>query len=138
MQKNNAQKTATNGVQTWATVVTGNKLASRGMTLSFIAPMIKEGEKIDLLEKEEIEKENDKWKSSIILYLIGNSLTIGAVERFLASQWNFAKKPQIYCHNEDYFVVGFDSLEERNEVLFSGPHTVNNRPAIVKTWSPEF
>lgn len=32
MRKNNAQKTTTNGVQTWASVVTGNKLASRGMT----------------------------------------------------------------------------------------------------------
>lgn len=56
MQKNNAQKTTTNGVQTWASVVTGNKLASRGMTLSFITPMIQKGEKIALLEKKKKSK----------------------------------------------------------------------------------
>lgn len=33
------------GTQSWASVVTGNKMASRGMDLKFIAPSIKEGEK---------------------------------------------------------------------------------------------
>ncbi|KAH0661629.1 hypothetical protein KY284_026560 [Solanum tuberosum] len=27
---------------------------------------------------------------------------------------------------------------ERNEVLYSGPHLLNNRPIIVKVWNPEF
>jgi len=29
-------------------------------------------------------------------------------------------------------------LDDRNEVLYSGPHLLNNRPIIVKVWSPEF
>lgn len=47
-------------------------------------------------------------------------------------------KPQIYYHNEDYFVIRFQNLEERNEVLYSGPHTINNRPVIMKAWTPDF
>lgn len=29
-------------------------------------------------------------------------------------------------------------MEDRNEVIFSGPHTLNNRPIILKTWEPNF
>ncbi|XP_009597118.1 uncharacterized protein LOC107814015 [Nicotiana tabacum] len=60
------------------------------------------------------------------------------MERFLVSQWKFAMKPQIYYHNEDYFVIGFQNLEERNEVLYSRPHTINSRPVIMKAWTPDF
>lgn len=72
------------GIQSWASVVTGNKMASRGMNLQFIVPMIHEGEKIVQLDPEDIE--NEKWSSAIVLYVIVESPTIGAMERFLVSQ----------------------------------------------------
>lgn len=75
---------------------------------------------------------------AIVLYVIDDSLSIGAMERFIVAQGNFKTKPQIYYHNEDYFVTRFDSMEERNEVLYSGPHTINNMPVIMKAWTPNF
>lgn len=52
------QTDANKCVPTWANTVTGNKLASRGMKLDFIAPMIQEREIIVELNQEEIEEEN--------------------------------------------------------------------------------
>ncbi|XP_075081709.1 uncharacterized protein LOC107826912 [Nicotiana tabacum] len=124
--------------QTWANVVGRNKLAMKGMNLQFIAPIIQNGEKIVKLDLEDVEQENEKWSSVIVLYVIGDSPTIGAMERFLSSLGKFLVKPQIYYHNDDYFVIRFSNVEERDQVLYSGPHTVNNRPIIMKAWSADF
>lgn len=29
-------------------------------------------------------------------------------------------------------------MEDRDEVLYSGPYTINNRPIIVKAWAADF
>ncbi|XP_009774916.1 uncharacterized protein [Nicotiana sylvestris] len=41
-------------------------------------------------------------------------------------------------NNKKYFVVKFNSVEDRDAVLMSGPHTIRNKPIIVKAWSPNF
>ncbi|PHU16964.1 hypothetical protein BC332_12659 [Capsicum chinense] len=74
----------------------------------------------------DVEQETEKWRKVIILYVVGDSPTIGALERFIASQWNFAAKPKIYYHNEGFFVVLFKSMEYWDAVLASGHHTLNN------------
>ncbi|XP_019258105.1 PREDICTED: uncharacterized protein LOC109236384 [Nicotiana attenuata] len=50
----------------------------------------------------------------------------------------FSVKPQIYYYNDDYFVIKFSNLEERDQVLYFVPHMVNNRPIIMKAWSAYF
>lgn len=79
-----------------------------------------------------------KWKRTVILYVVGAEPTIAALERFIAGQWNFVAKPEIYYHNEGYYMILFDSIEDRNEVVYSGPHTMNSRPIIVKPWTAHF
>lgn len=69
---------------------------------------------------------------------VGGSPTIGAMERYIASMWNFVAKPRVYFHNDGYFLVKFNSIEDRDEVLYYGPHMMNNKPIIVKVWSAEF
>ncbi|XP_019267285.1 PREDICTED: uncharacterized protein LOC109244618 [Nicotiana attenuata] len=60
------------------------------------------------------------------------------MDRFVNSMGKYSTRPQIYYHNEDYFIIRFSSIEERDQVLYSGPHTINNRPIIMKAWSEEF
>nr|XP_016465755.1 PREDICTED: uncharacterized protein LOC107788589 [Nicotiana tabacum] len=47
-----------NGTQSWANIVAGNKLASRGMNLQYIASMIQDGEKIIKLDLEDVKFPN--------------------------------------------------------------------------------
>ncbi|KAH0724790.1 hypothetical protein KY284_000655 [Solanum tuberosum] len=90
----------------WVNLFNSNRLSAKGMNLSYITPIMKNGEKVIELKKEEIDKATEEWKQALILYVVGESPIIVAMER--------------------------------NEVLYSGPHMLNNRPIIVKVWSPEF
>uniref|UniRef100_M1DNN1 Endonuclease/exonuclease/phosphatase n=1 Tax=Solanum tuberosum TaxID=4113 RepID=M1DNN1_SOLTU len=114
------------------------QLAAKGMTLNFIAPMLQNGEKVVKLCKEEVELETQKWKHALILYVVGVTPTIASLERYITAQWNYITKPTVYYHNDGYFLVRFASLDDRDEVLYSRPHMLNNRPIIAKTWSPDF
>lgn len=100
--------------------------------------MIKNGEKVVELDNTEVDRETTKWKHAIVLYVVGDSPSIGALDRFIISQWNFVTKPKIYFHNDGYFVVKFNNVKDRDDVLMSGPHTIRNKYIIVKAWSPNF
>ncbi|XP_070026139.1 uncharacterized protein [Nicotiana sylvestris] len=108
------------------------------MNLKFIALTIKNGEKIVELDTDEVERETMKWKHAIVLYVVGDSPSIGVLDRFIAAEWNFVTKPKIYFHNDGYFVVKLNSVEDRDVVLMFGLYTIRNKPIIVKAWSPNF
>ncbi|KAK6773645.1 hypothetical protein RDI58_028883 [Solanum bulbocastanum] len=99
---------------------------------------MKSEEKVIELKKEDFDKSIEEWKQALILYVVGESPTIAAMERRIALQVNTVSKPKVYYHNDGYFLVRFANMDDRNEVLYSGPHFLNNRPIIVKIWSPEF
>lgn len=52
---------------------------------------------------ENVEAWNEKWRKVIILYIVGNTPSIGSIERFIASQWNFSAIRKVYYHNEGVF-----------------------------------
>lgn len=96
----------------WANLFQQSNLTGRGIDLAYITPVVKDNAKLVQFQANDVDMETEKWRKTIILYVVGSSPTIGAVKRFVAEQWNFAAKPKIYCHNEGYFVVLFNSLED--------------------------
>ncbi|KAH0706289.1 hypothetical protein KY289_011365 [Solanum tuberosum] len=99
---------------------------------------MKNGEKVIELKKEEIDKPIEELTQSLILYVVGESPTIAAMEGYITLQVNTMSKPKVYYHNDAYFLVRFANMDDRNKVLYSGPHFLDNQPIIVKVWSPEF
>lgn len=122
----------------WASFFNSNRMSAKGMGLNYINPIMRNGEQVIELKKEEIEKSTEEWKQALILYVVGESPTIAAIERCIALQVNTVSKPKVYYHNDGYFLVRLANLDDRNEVLYSGPHMMNNKPIIVKVWSAEF
>ncbi|OIT22967.1 hypothetical protein A4A49_55256 [Nicotiana attenuata] len=102
--------------KTWATLFNGNKFAARGMELKYITPIIVEGELVAQSQQEELDREIGKWKHALIMYVVRNSPTIAAMERFIASNWNYIAKPKVYYHNEGFFLVKFGSIDDKDEV----------------------
>ena len=47
-------------------------------------------------------------------------------------------KPDIFLHEEGYYIIKFKNLSDMNEILYSGPYTINNRPIILKQWCSDF
>lgn len=89
----------------WENLFNGNRLSARGMSISYVAPTMKNGGKMVELNKDEVEKAIEEWKHALILYVVGDSPTIAAVERYITLYVNTASKPKIYDHNDGYFVA---------------------------------
>ncbi|KAK4720322.1 hypothetical protein R3W88_018660 [Solanum pinnatisectum] len=92
--------------------------------------------KVVELCKVEVELETQKWEQVLILYVVGTEPTIATLERYIEA--NYIVKPKVYYHNDGYFLVKFTTLEDRDEVFYAGPHTLNQKPIIVKKWTPNF
>ena len=78
------------------------------------------------------------WTFALIVYVVGHTPSIRMILRHIEKEWNNVAKPQVFLHENGYFVVKFQNIDDRNEILYSGPHMFNNRPMIIKAWSHEF
>ncbi|XP_015060282.1 uncharacterized protein LOC107006173 [Solanum pennellii] len=52
--------------------------------------------------------------------------------------WSSVSKPEVFLHEDGYYLIKFQKIRDMNEILFSGTYTINNRPIILKQWCPEF
>ncbi|KAK4724060.1 hypothetical protein R3W88_026839 [Solanum pinnatisectum] len=116
----------------WVNFFNSNRMSIKGMSLSYVHPVMRSEEQVIKVRKEVVDKATSKWKQALILYVVGESPTITAIERYIALQVNTISKPKVYYHNDDYFLVRFASLDDRNEILYSCPHMLNNKTIIVK------
>ncbi|KAK6796709.1 hypothetical protein RDI58_004410 [Solanum bulbocastanum] len=108
------------------------------MNLNYIPPVIVNGEKVVEILPNDVAQDNEKWATSIVVYVVGTTPSIGAMERFIMGQGIFTNKPIILYHIDGYFVVRFANEEERDMVLCSGSHHLLRRPIIMKPWVSEF
>ncbi|KNA03835.1 hypothetical protein SOVF_205340, partial [Spinacia oleracea] len=126
--------------QTWANIVTGANppLTAKGTSLSFISPTILDGKPVALLDKIDLDKMTNLWDCSIVMYVVGNKPSIGAVIRFIAKEWVNIATPKVFLHDEGYFIFQFSSKKDRDVVLMAGPYSFFNRQVIVKPWAAKF
>ncbi|XP_056695221.1 uncharacterized protein [Spinacia oleracea] len=80
----------------------------------------------------------DKWQASIVMYVVGEFPTIASVKRFMAAVWGDVAQPQVFYHDDGYFLIRFASNKEKNKVVAGGPYTFYGKPVIIKPWSPDF
>lgn len=78
--------------QAWVGLFVQNKMTAQGMNLSYPPPIVQEGKVLIRFEREDMDEGNEKWKKVLVLYVLGNTASIGAIERFVASKWNFVMK----------------------------------------------
>ncbi|KAL3330500.1 hypothetical protein AABB24_034364 [Solanum stoloniferum] len=65
------------GKRDWVGLFYATKSAAKGMNLSYIPPLIQEGEVVVQLTKEDVEEENGVWEKTIVLYVVGNTPSMG-------------------------------------------------------------
>ncbi|XP_060211626.1 uncharacterized protein LOC132639162 [Lycium barbarum] len=119
----------------WVNLFKQNRLASHGMPLKYIPPSIVDGEIVVELDKAEVEKENAKWRCALIAYVIGEVLGYKYMRRYIDRTWVDVTEPELFLHEKGYYVVKFQDIGDMKKVLCSGPHTINNKPIILKQWS---
>ncbi|XP_070042176.1 uncharacterized protein LOC142169194 [Nicotiana tabacum] len=80
----------------------------------------------------------EKWKSDVIAYIIGEVPGYNTMERYAGLNWANIVEPELYLHEEGYYIIKFQNEANMNEIYYSGPCTINNRPIILKPWTPDF
>lgn len=69
------------------------------------------GENVVEILPEDVAQDDEKWAPSIVVYVVGTTPSIGAMERFIMGQGTFRNKPIILYHIDGYFVVRFVNEE---------------------------
>lgn len=102
-------------------------------------PPIRAEDGIDVeIEAEDVESELQFWVNTLILYGLGEYLSMTAVKNFMTKVWNFVALPDMYFHEEGYFLLRFKSRDDLDAVMMRGPYTIRNRPVIIKEWHPNY
>ena len=120
----------------WNTLFNSSRLTFKGNFLKFVAPVVKIGVHVACLDK--TDKFSEVWVASFVVYIVGTTASIRALTRFSEQEWNSVPKPQIFLHDDGFFVVKFASVDDRNEILYATAHSFNTRPMIIKPWTPNF
>ncbi|XP_070049826.1 uncharacterized protein [Nicotiana tomentosiformis] len=123
---------------TWTELFNRNHAATNGMSIDYIPSELVEGSVIIKLDKGETEKKIDKWKSTLIVYVVGDTPGYNYMSKYVQQNWNNVSEPGIYYHEEGYYIVKFQSIADMNEILYAGPYTIYKRPIILKQWTPDF
>ncbi|KAH0712193.1 hypothetical protein KY289_008152 [Solanum tuberosum] len=84
------------------------------------------------LEEVEVQVEEDKWKCAFIAYVIGECPGYNTMHKYITMNWTAVTKSDVYLHEKGYYIVKFQNLSDMNEILYTGPYTINNRPIILK------
>ncbi|XP_058784779.1 uncharacterized protein LOC131659635 [Vicia villosa] len=108
------------------------------MGLKYTPPTIVNGEIEVVIEEQDIKSEMEFWENALIMYEIGEGLTMNAVKRFMMNTWNFVTLPDLYYHDEGYFLIRFRTRKDRDDVLKGGPYSVYKKPVLLFEWSPNF
>lgn len=108
------------------------------MALDYILPVMIDGQPIVQLNKLEVEEEEIKWKCALIVYILGEGPGFNAMKRFINLHWSHVPEPDLYYHEECYYIVKFRTIDDAKEILCAGPYLIANRPMILKQWTPDF
>lgn len=109
-----------------------------GFNLQFVSPVLKEGKRVAKLLKTELENEEDKWKNALIGFVIGDCPGYKQMLNFVSGKWEGISLPQIFLHNDGYFIFKFASQEDMHLIWSQGPYSLNFRPLVLKPWTPNF
>ncbi|KAH0679268.1 hypothetical protein KY284_020353 [Solanum tuberosum] len=104
----------------WTNLFTNNRVAVNGLSLDYIPPQMMDGKPVVQLDKDEVNLEIQKWNSALIAYFIGNVPGYNALTRYINQFWTSAAKPELFYYEEGYYVIRFASIDDMNQILYSG------------------
>ncbi|XP_058757400.1 uncharacterized protein LOC131630653 [Vicia villosa] len=122
----------------WVDVINDNRNPAKGRTIEYIAPMVTDG-KIEVeINDDDVISELQLWENALILYVLGADLSMHAIKNFMQKVWNFVQLPDLYYHDEGYFILRFKDSEDMDSVLMKGPYSIRGMHVRIKEWNPEF
>ncbi|KAM7507986.1 hypothetical protein LguiA_018439 [Lonicera macranthoides] len=107
------------GMKAWAEVVAPNRDRLSGIELHYVDPIVPNDENLICFKAEDVETEILRWRKALIVYVLGI--------------WGM----KVYLLKSGVYIIEFKDVKTRIEILEAGPWSFDNRPLIVKLWSPQ-
>lgn len=126
------------GRKLWVDVISGNINPAKGRVMQYVAPKVVDGEIDVKIEDEDVAPELKFWETTLILYVLGGDISMHMLKNFMEKAWNFVSLPDMYYHDDGYFMLCFKSHADMDAVLMKGPYTIRNMPLILQEWRPDF
>lgn len=97
---------------------------NHGVKMDFVAPEVVEGEVVIAIEEKDVASEVELSENGLILFAVGEELTVIAVTQFMSKVWNTVSLSDIFYHDEGYFIARFKNNMEMDEILQNAPYNV--------------
>ncbi|XP_009603376.1 uncharacterized protein [Nicotiana tomentosiformis] len=68
----------------------------------------------------------------------GDGPGYNAMKRYINLHWSHVTEPELFYHDEGYYIIRFQSVADAREILCAGPYSIANNPIILKPWTPDF
>uniref|UniRef100_M1CYZ4 Uncharacterized protein n=1 Tax=Solanum tuberosum TaxID=4113 RepID=M1CYZ4_SOLTU len=79
----------------WTNMFKNNRAANNGMNLTYFPPQIVDGQTMVQLEEDEVQVEEDKWKSALIAYVIRECHGYNTMHRYITMNWTTVTKSDV-------------------------------------------
>ncbi|KAH0763531.1 hypothetical protein KY290_019604 [Solanum tuberosum] len=96
------------------------------------------GHMVAQLDKQEVEPEIQKWKCALIAYFLGETPGYNVICIYIAANWKNIEAPEVFYHDEGYYIIKFQSIEDMQAIYYTRHYSINNRTIILKQWTPNF
>lgn len=104
------------------------------LRLEYIAPAVVNGNLVGLLEHEDAESEKAFWNSSLACYVLGANPPISVMEGFVRRIWGSKGVQRVIYQGDGVFIVRFESVLERDEVIQQRMYFFDKKSLIVRAW----
>ncbi|XP_060200722.1 uncharacterized protein LOC132628988 [Lycium barbarum] len=108
------------------------------MPLAYVAPTVVDEKPVVYVEEDEVKQQTQNWMNALVVYTMGDTLSYTYMSNYVTRNWNIVAFPEVYYHDEGCYIVKFQSPEDRYEIMFAGPYTMNSIPLVLQFWTPEF
>lgn len=90
------------------------------------------------IKEDDITSEVRYWETTLVMYAMGEYLSMNTVKNYTIKMWNFVKLLEMYYHDDGYFILRFNSHNDMDVVLMKGPYSIRNISPFAISLFPNF
>lgn len=106
--------------------------------MAYIASMVINGEIEVKINDEDVASKLQLWEKVLILYVLGEDMSMQAIKNFMQKTWNFVQLLDLFYHDKGYFILRFKDHDDMDVVMMKGPCSICGKLVLIKEWNPEF
>ncbi|KAK1308197.1 hypothetical protein QJS10_CPA09g00977 [Acorus calamus] len=103
--------------------------------VEFYPPHNDGGQKVAILEEEEVAEAKESWGHILVGYVWGKNPVYVPFLQFLKRLWNPKGTFILTLQENDFFMIRFSLVEDLTKVLLGGPWSMDNRPFVIQRWN---